>query len=549
MLPRTFAVGLLAGAFLVAGQRPHAQQEGLRTRAEASGYTETSSYDDVRRIVGALAALPTVHTTTFGQTEEGRELPLLVVSEPKVTTPEAARRLGRPIVLVQANIHAGEVEGKEATLILARRLADGDLKSLAKQLVILLAPIYNADGNERVDTRHRPEQNGPTGGVGTRENAKGLDLNRDYMKLESAESRALVGLMNTWDPHVVVDLHTTDGSYHGYHLTYAPALNPNADDRIVAFTRETLLPNVRKAVLDTHGFRTYYYGNFASEQTGSREQRRIDPRNPGDAVWRTFDHRPRFGNNYVGLRNRIAVLSEAYSYLDFESRVGVTTAFVEEVWRTCAKQAQKILLLTSQADRALTTRTKLSKPIDLGVDFRIQPSAEPVAILVGDVSELAHPETGLPMRQMTELAEPVRMREYGTFVATRIRPLPNGWVIPRGLAASPRMAAALDRLRWHGIETRTIETATQMDVDRFVVQGLTRSEREFQGHQEARLAVSMEAAALSLDAGSILIPANQRLARLAAYLLEPDSDDGLVTWGIIEDGLSVGQGYPVYRVR
>jgi hypothetical protein len=549
MLPRALATGLLAGAVLLAGQRPHAQQDPLRTRAEATNYEETSSYDDVRRVVNQLAALPTVHLASFGQSEEGRDLPLLVISEPKVTTPEAARRLGRPIVLVQANIHAGEVEGKEASLILARRLTDGDLKPLARQLVILLAPIYNADGNERIDPRHRSEQNGPIGGVGTRENAKGLDLNRDYIKLESAEARALVGLMNSWDPHVVVDLHTTDGSYHGYHLTYAPALTPNADDRIVAFTRDPLLLNVRKELLDGHGLRSYYYGNFASEQSGSRERPRVDPDNPGDTVWRTFDHRPRFGNNYVGLRNRIAVLSEAYSYLDFEGRVRATTAFVEALLRTCAKQAQKILLLTAQADRALTTRTRLSKPLELGVEFQAQASAEPVTILVGDVSEHPHPQTGEPMRQMTELAAPVRMREYGSFVATRTRPLPNGWVIPRGIASSPRMSAALERLRWHGIEIRTIELPTQMDVDRFVIQSATKAERVFQGHQEARLGVTMERAALSVDAGSILIPANQRLARLAAYLLEPDSDDGLVTWNLIEDGLVVGQGYPVYRVR
>ena len=340
-----------------------------------------------------------------------------------------------------------------------------------------------------------------------------------------------------------------NGSYHGYHLTYSPTLNPNADaGSSRSSARRCCPPSARRCSTRTTSAPTTTATSLR-RRDGPRESAHVDPDNPGDTIWRTFDHRPRFGNNYVGLRNRIAILSEAYSYLDFGGRVGVTAAFVEEVWRTCAKQAQKILLLTSQADRALTTRTKLSKPLDLGVDFRIQPGAEPVAILVGDVSELAHPETGLPMRQMTELAEPVRMREYGTFVATRTRPLPNGWVIPRGLAASPRMAAALDRLRWHGIETRTIETATQMDVDRFVVQGLTRSEREFQGHQEARLSVSMEAAALSLDAGSVLIPANQRLARLAAYLLEPDSDDGLVTWGVIEDGLSVGQGYPIYRVR
>ena len=548
MPPRACATGLLA-CLVLAQHRPLAQHDPLRTRAESSNYEATSRYADVQRIVGALAASPAVHVESLGRSEEGRELPLLVISEPRVTTPAAARKLGRPLVFVQANVHAGEVDGKEATLMLARRLVDGDLRSLTKQLVILLAPISNADGSEQVDVRHRPEQNGPIDGVGTRENAKWLDLNRDYMKLDSAEARALVQVLNAWDPHVVVDLHTTNGSYHGYHLTYAPSLTPNADSRLVAFARETLLPGVRSALLDKHAYRTYYYGNFVSEEGGARETLRVDPESPGDTGWRTFDHRPRFGNNYVGLRNRIAVLSEAYSHLDFEGRVAVTSAFVEEVWRACARHATRILTLTAQADRTLTTRTRLSKPLDLGVEFRIQAAAEPATILVGDVSERPHPVTGAPMRQMSELAAPVPMREYGTFAATRTRPLPAGWVIPRGLAASPRMAAALDRLRWHGISMETVEATRQMDVDRFVVQGLSRSERAVEGHYEVRLTVTMERAALTVDPGSVYVPANQRLARLASYLLEPDSDDGLVTWNLVEDAVTVGQGYPIYRVR
>ena len=121
-----------------------------------------------------------------------------------------------------ANIHAGEVEGKEAVLHLARRLTLGDLQPLLRSAVWLFAPIYNADGNEKVSLENRSEQYGPVGGVGTRENARGLDLNRDFMKLESSEARALVAVFTRWNPDVVVDLHTTNGSYHGYHLTYAP---------------------------------------------------------------------------------------------------------------------------------------------------------------------------------------------------------------------------------------------------------------------------------------------------------------------------------------
>ena len=125
-----------------------------------------------------------------------------------------------------ANIHAGEVEGKEAMQHFARRIVLGDLRPLLDKLIILIAPIYNADGNEKINVMNRTAQNGPLGGVGVRENSKGLDLNRDYMKLDSPEAQSLVRLFNRWDPHLTVDLHTTNGSYHGYHLTYSIPLNP-----------------------------------------------------------------------------------------------------------------------------------------------------------------------------------------------------------------------------------------------------------------------------------------------------------------------------------
>src|SRR5687768_13374677 len=243
-----------------------AQTADMRTRAETSNYEETSTYADVTRVIDGLAATsPLIHTESFGKTEEGRDLPLLVISDPKVRTPEAARKLGRPLVFVQANIHAGEVEGKEAVLMLARRLVSGDLRPLTRQLVILIAPDYNADGNEKVNVMNRAAQNGPIAGVGTRENSNGLDLNRDYMKLDSAEARSLVGAFNKWDPHVIVDLHTTNGSYHANHLTFSPTLNPNADARLIEFTRERMLAPIRQKMLDrkstrlnsSHGYISY----------------------------------------------------------------------------------------------------------------------------------------------------------------------------------------------------------------------------------------------------------------------------------------------------
>jgi hypothetical protein len=431
--------------------------------------------------------------------------------------------------------------------MLARRMVSGNLRAMTRQMVFLIAPDYNADGNEKVNVMNRTAQYGPVGGVGTRENGKGLDLNRDYMKLDSAEARSLVGLINKWDPHVLVDLHTTNGSYHGYHLTYSPILNPNADPRLIEFTKSRMLTPIRQAMLKEHKWRIYDYGNFAPEDGGGRENSRVDPANPGNTTWRTFDHRPRFGNNYAGLRNRIAILSEAYSYLDFKGRIDVTADFVEEIYKNVAANAKQIMTLTAQADRMFTAAAS-SKSVELGVDFSITSSGEKVEIIVGDVTKVPNAKSGRDMNAMAPMAVPVQMKEYVTFAATRLLELPKGWVIPKTLAESPRLAAALDRLRWHGIKIQEFASDQQLAVERFLIAELTKAPRPFQGHQEARLKGAFARAQLTVDAGSLFVPASQPLARLAFYLIEPESDDGLVTWNVIDEGLAEGQTYPIYRV-
>jgi len=518
---------------------------GLRTRAERSNFEETSTAADVQQFVSALGASPFVQVMSFGKTEEGRDLPLLVISDPKVTTPEAARRSGRPMVLIQANIHAGEVEGKEASLALARRLVAGDLAALTRRLVILIAPNYNADGNERISPMNRSEQNGPVAGVGTREDAKGLDLNRDYMKIESAEARALVGLINTWDPHVVVDLHTTDGSYHGYHLTYSPMLNPNADARLIAFERDAMLPAVRAATRDRHGFETYYYGNFSPEGNAARESSRVDPANPGDVTWRTFDHRPRFGNNYVGLRNRLTILSEAFSYLDFKGRIDATMAFTEEILRFVDANRDRIRTMTAQADRDAADGRL---PARLGVAFDFLASPQPVEILVSDVTRLRNPRSGRDMLQRTGMSVPVKMKEYGDFRATASRTVPSGWVIPHDVVADGRLNNAIDRLRWHGVRIEEVTRAVTTKIERFEITAITRPDRPFQGHRETKLTGRVVPADAAVDEGSLFVSARQPLGRLAFYLLEAESDDGLVDWNLMDDALAEGQPYPILRV-
>ena len=174
--------------------------DALQTRPERTNFEETSRLEDVTAFLTALSAKsPLVRVQTFGTTEEGRPMPLVTLSNPAVSRP-AERPAGRPVVFLLANIHGGEVEGKEAVQVLMRRLTSGDLRPLLDRMVIVIAPIYNVDGNEGIDVKNRTAQYGPVAGVGRRENIKGLDLNRDYMKLESAEARALAGAFDCVGP-------------------------------------------------------------------------------------------------------------------------------------------------------------------------------------------------------------------------------------------------------------------------------------------------------------------------------------------------------------
>jgi hypothetical protein len=160
---------------------------------------------------------------------------------------------------------------------------------------------------------------------------------------------------------------------------------------------------------------------------------------------------------------------------------------------------------------------------------------------------VANPRSGREMLAMAPVAVPVMMKDYGVFAATRSLALPKGWVIPRG-SANGRLSAAIDRLRWHGVRIDELAEDVQLGVERFSIATFTRAPKPFQGHQEARLTGTFDKAQLTVPAGSLYIPASQPLARLAFYLLEPESDDGFVTWNIIEEGLEAGQTYPIYRV-
>ncbi len=492
------------------------------TRAERTGYRETSSYADVLAFLDSLRARGAgVAVGTLAVSSSGRVIPYVVASRPLVKGPADAARSGKPVVYIQANIHAGEVEGKEVAQMLLRDLTLGPRTPLLDSLVLLVVPVYNVDGNEALaaGATNRPGQNGPAM-VGRRANGQGLDLNRDYVKMEAPETRGAAELFLVWNPHLFVDLHTTNGSYHGYALTYAPGLNPNssaAND----FVRERLLPTVRARMAQRHGRAIFSYGNFRNQHPDSLAQ-----------GWETYDARPRFGSNWVGLRGRMAVLSEAYSNDDFRTRVASTYDFVGELLSAVAEARPAVMALDSAPPLrpdSIAVRSVLGPP-----------TTQPV------IAELTEPagegNGGYARRRRSGIYRPIEMPVYDRFVPARREAVPEAYLFPQG---SSRIA---ELLRRQGITVERLRRRVAGPLEAFIVDSVVRDPL-FEGHRPVRVEGHWRATGAGAAAGWFLVATAQPLGRFAAYLLEPASEDGVVAWNLVDSGLAVGRPYPILRSR
>lgn len=487
------------------------------TRPEKTQYTETSRYEDVIAYLNTwVKKSPMLKQTSFGYTLEGRSLPLIVWGKVRDASPEAVKASGKLRFFVMANIHAGEVEGKEAMQLLIRDLAQGKHKAWADSVVLLIAPIYNADGNERVRLTNRPLQLGPIGGMGQRPNAQDLDLNRDHMKLESPEAHSLIRLLAAYDPHVWMDLHTTDGSVHAYHLTYAPPLNPNTSPEIASFLRTKLLPSVTERIKQKHGWAFYHYGNLP--ETGPGYTNGEQP----ERGWYSFDHRPRFSNNYASLRNNFGILSEAYSYATFQERILATQYFVEECVQFAYQHAKIMQQLKANTDRASLIGKKLA------LRAALYKSEKPETILLGEVKELKHPYTGETMWERLATQRPESMPVYLDFKGTEFEEVPAAYFLPTSYDK------LVEKLETHGIQMKKVQANTLTQLQFFQIDSTKTARYTFQGHKERQAWGKWTTSTTPITGEYWQISMEQPLAKLAFYLLEPRSDDGFLNWNFFD---------------
>lgn len=532
LTPSRTVPALLAAlsAALVTGCASAPAPDPLASVAEASNFERTATYAETVALMDrladheapyALVGSRLLRRASMGTTNEGRDIPLLILADPPVSHPDEAYASGKAVVLAFGNIHAGEVCGKEALPMLVREIirdpAAPWARSILDNVVLLVAPIYNADGNERFAPveRNRPGQAGPRM-VGQRANAQELDLNRDYMKLDAPETRAMTRLLTLWRPHMVIDTHTTNGSLHRYTLTFGAAQCPSGDTRPLEWTRDVMLPDVSSRLLARTGWDTFWYADFDPQHT----------------EWRTYPSNPRYGGGYHALRGIVSILSEAYVYAPYKDRVLATMEFVRECVAYAAENRVTLLNVVEDARRAAAS----AEPMDVAIRFKDAPFDGTVTVKGWQ----ERPKDG-GGTESTGVPKDYEVTRWGKFTPTMTVSRPRAYLIP------PSHAHLLDNLRAHGIHTEPERIERDADVEEYVIVGAS-APREFQQRTLTLYEVEKRAAQRGIGEGWTRVPVDQELGTLIVYLLEPAADDGLAAWGFFGGELVDGATYPLVRI-
>jgi hypothetical protein len=550
-----------AGAVRV-GRAAQGAPANLKLMSEASGYSLASNYDDVMKFVKAAAAAAPqlVHVTTMGTTVEGRSMPLIVVGEKLADGSAASVRAPNKVrVWIQANMHGNDADGKEAALMLIRDLANGKHWVWLPSVILLINPIFNADGSERLVPENKLNQNGPVNGHGRRTNAKDQDLALDHVMLSAPETNALVKLLGEYDPHVSIDLHTSEGVCFGYGMTYSPSLNPNVSGALMGLMKDDWLPLVTRNLETRHGIKSFYYGSVEGGDNGcsprppdkpalatvtagrrgagappAAGRGRAGGRGAVEPVvapvlpaWTSFEHVPSFGPNYIGLRNRFAVVGVSPAFAPFEERVRATAAFLEENLTFVYGAATRLKKTTQDADALNMVGRRLFPSARRAIGPKIE-------VLMSEMEVMQNPDTGSTVRRRKAVPATVEMSDRLWYEPTSDELAAPEYFLPA------EMTAAVDLLKKHGIQVRELTQPTR-GVEVFTI------ETNEPGKNPRLSGTWSQSGSTVVPSGSWVVRMNQPLARLAFYLIEPASDDGLVKWNLLGDSLDGIKTYPITR--
>jgi Zinc carboxypeptidase len=502
---------LLAPAFaalLAGGSAAQAAAPTLTTHAERSGFTQTGRYEEVGRLCKDFArAHPReVRCARFGTTPQGRPMWALVASQSGALTPEAARRRGLPVTLVQGGIHAGEIEGKDAGFLALRdQLAR---PGALRQQVLVFVPVFNVDGHERFGAWNRPNQRGPEQ-MGWRTTAQNLNLNRDYAKADAPEMQAMLGLVRAWDPLVAVDLHTTDGAQFQHDI--AVMVEPvQSGDEALRTAGRAWRDGVIEKLRAQGGLPLPFYPSFVEED------------NPASGFRDTVSS-PRFSTGYFVLRNRLGMLVETHSWRPYPHRVRQTRQTVDAVLDLVATHGRAWQALARDADARAAQLTELP------LAWRTLDDARTIAFLGYAYTRTPSDISGALVTRYDETRPEVwQLPLRDRIVPDRLRTAPKaGYLVP-----AEQAGWVGEKLAQHGIRFERLATGRDaLPVQAFRATAVKRSAPSVEGRPRVDLTGSWAAETRAMPAGSLFVPIAQPLARLLMNLLEPDAPDALAAWG------------------
>lgn len=525
---------LLLAISSISGQVLKIPQE-LYTKAEKTNYIETSTHKDVMDFVNTLVkSSDNARLEIIGESFLGKKIPLVIMADPMVNSPEEAKRSGKVIIYLEANIHAGEVEGKEASMQLMREIAFGPKQRLLENQILLFCPNYNPDGNDKMGN-NRGSQEGSPIVAGERYTGEGLDLNRDGLKAEGLETKAMLkNIINKWDPAMLIDMHTTNGTWHGYSLTYAPGAHTAGHKDITYYMRDELFPVVTKKVKERSGLDMYYYGGY----------RGFPPTSFSGAP-----AQPRYITNSMALKNRLSILVETFAHDRFERRILSNVVFLTSVLEYTSSHSQEIIDLLKRVNIEVVQQIKDGAgKMQKGLMFQSVQLGDPVNILAFELEEYTD-NNGRTRRRSNGnkvLIKDVKLMQKSepTLLAT----VPAAYVFPAELKN------VADKLIQHGVKVLTLEKKNTFVGEEFTVTEFTRREREYQKHNMVTIKGEFESKTIKMPTGSYYVDMAQPYAYLIFYMLEPQSDDGLLAWNyfddyLIKNGIEKKEvAFPVFKV-
>jgi hypothetical protein len=514
----TYIGTLLAGVLVLLTAAPPAaatsgMSTGLTTVAEASGFTRTGRYDEVERLCAAFAARwpGRARCLEFGRSPEGRPMLAIVASDDGVLDPESVRARQRPVVLFQGGIHAGEIDGKDAGFIALREMLDGrENRGALSRATVLLIPVLNVDGHERFGAWNRPNQRGPQE-MGWRTTAQNLNLNRDYTKADAPEMRALLGLLNAWDPVLYADLHVTDGAELREDLSVEVEPGDGWDLEL-GRTGHALRDDVL-ARLQRKGFHALpFYPEFVGAD---------DPQSGLAVAVRP----PRFSLSYWATRNRFGALVETHSWQAYARRVAATRETIHAMVELAARDGAKWLAAARAADER--ARSLGGKPVALSFE-------NTSAVRTVDLRGYEYTREPSTVSGQTwiryDTSRPVVWRlplRYEVRPALTVVAPENGYVVPAAHAGWMS-----ERLAVHGIEFQRVGAPRPASpVQTFRADKAVPEAATFEGRVRMTVEGAWRDELRDIGAGSLFVPIAQPKARLVMSLLEPQAPDSYVSWG------------------